>query len=64
MSAGEYDTMIDGLQSSLEAKTEMDEMDQLALDEAVKRSSKAMEMLSNLMKKFNDTQSSIIKNMT
>ncbi len=53
----------DKLKDSLDSLSEMGEMESLRLQTAMDRRSKAMETLSNLMKKFSDTSDVIIANL-
>ena len=56
-------TQPDDIKAKMDAQSEMAEMDQLRLQTVMERRAKALEMLSNLMKKSSDTQSTIIQNL-
>ena len=51
------------LKDKLDSMSEMGEMESLRLQMAMDRMSKMMSTLSNLLKKFSDTQNSIIQNL-
>lgn len=58
---------MDVLMSSLKDKSdsigEMTEADQLRMQQAMDRMNSLMQMISNMMKKMNDTQKSIVQNL-
>ena len=53
----------DDLQSQLDSMSEMSEMTSLRLQVMMERRSRFVQMLSNMMKKMNDTASSITQNL-
>lgn len=53
----------DELKDDLDSMSEMGEMESLRMQMAMDRLSKAMSMLSNILKKISDTQSSIVANL-
>ncbi|MBI3140010.1 MAG: hypothetical protein HYZ15_15645 [Sphingobacteriales bacterium] len=59
----EIDATVEKMKSSLDSMSEMGEMESLRLQSAMDRMSKAMSILSNLLKKIHDTQQSIIQNL-
>ena len=59
----EINAMVDQIKKDLDSMNEMSELDQLRLQMLMDRRSKMMETLSNLMKKFSDTQEDIIQNL-
>ena len=59
----EIDTIVDKMKTDLNSMSEMGEMESLRLQKAMDRLNKMMSLLSNIMKKMNDTTQSIIQNM-
>lgn len=59
----ELDTAVDKAKSDLDSMSEMGEMESLRLQMAMDRMSKMMSTLSNLLKKIEKTQDSIIQNL-
>ena len=59
----QLDAAIDKAKNDLDSMSEMGEMESLRLQMAMDRMSKQMSTLSNLLKKINDTQKSIIQNI-
>jgi hypothetical protein len=59
----ELDAATDELKAALDSMNELSEQQSLRLQMAMDRVSKAQETLSNLLKKLNDTEKSIIQNI-
>ncbi len=59
----EIDATVETMKSDLDSMSEMGEMESLRLQMAMDRKSKAMEALSNLLKKISETQNTIIQNL-
>ena len=59
----EFDQLKKTIQKDLDSMSEMGEMESLRLQMAMDRMSKMMSTLSNLLKKINDTASSITQNL-
>ena len=62
-SKAELDSLRDQVKSDLDSISDMSEMDQLQLQLAMDRLSKAMSVLSNVLKKYDDTTKNIVGNM-
>jgi hypothetical protein len=56
-------TQIDQLKPQLDSLSDLSDVEQLRLQQLMDRRQKLFETLSNLMKKFSDTQSAIVSNM-
>lgn len=63
VSMADIDAKLEKLKNELDSLNEMSELDLLRLQQAMDRRSKLMEMLSNMLKKFSDTSSSIVQNL-
>lgn len=63
LTAAQLASEIDALQGSVDAMSEMGEMESLRLQMTMDRMSKMMSTLSNILKKTSDTANSIIQNM-
>jgi hypothetical protein len=62
-SQAEIDTQIAQMKGQLDAMSDLSETTQLRLQMAMDRLSKAMSMLSNMLKKISETQDQIIRNL-
>ena len=62
-SKAEIDALRDQAKAELDSLSEMSEQDQLQLQMAMDRLSKAMSVLSNVLKKYDDTAKTILGNM-
>jgi len=59
----EFDRKLDGIRNDPDSLSEMGEMESLRLQMAMERRSKAMQTLSNILKKMSDTNASITQNL-
>jgi hypothetical protein len=59
----QLDCIVDELEGKLDGLSDLSEMDAMRLQMLMDRRSKAMEMLSNMMKKISETQAAIVQNM-
>jgi hypothetical protein len=59
----ELDSSIDRVKADLDSMSEMGEMESLRLQMAMDRMQKAMQALSNILKKISDTSAAIIGNV-
>ena len=63
MTHAEVDAAVKALQDERDSISEMGEIDALHLQQAMDRMSKAMETLSNMMKKASETSNGIVQNL-